>query len=223
MYEPNIASGRFAVIVAAGSTLDEDVFYRRFISDGAYSVAADAGLKVFHRLNILPDLFIGDGDSVGSAEWQWAQRHQVPAQKFPCDKDATDTQLALDFLLQRGDRDIYILGGIGSRLDHTLANLYLLTYAHERHARVTLYHPYHNVHLLTPEQPLTLHGDKGDLVSLLPVTDSITGVVAQGFRWNLTAATLYRGSTVGVSNYLVGEEASVSLATGLAFVMKVKE
>lgn len=214
---------RFAVIVAAGSQADEDAFYAPLIAQATCTVAADAGLRVFYRLGVRPDIFIGDGDSVGGEEWQWAQQTGVPTQTFPREKDATDTQLALDFLLDRGERNIRLLGGIGSRLDHTLANVYLLVYADERDARLRLCHPRHQVQLVTPERSVELHGASGDLVSIVPISETLTGVEASGFRWNLCNATLRRGTTVGVSNYLTAGHAQVSIKTGMALVMKVKE
>lgn len=211
------------MIVAAGSVPGEDEFYRPLLQGASYRIAADGGLRVFFRLGILPDLWVGDGDSVDSAEWEWAQLHHVPFQKFPCDKDATDTQLALDIALARGAKTIYILAGIGSRLDHTWGNLYLLEYADKKGARCVAINPSHEIELLTPEFPVVLAKRPQEFVSLLPITEAVGGVTMCGFRWNLTSAVLQRGSTLSISNYIVEAKATITIQTGMALVMRVRE
>ena len=212
-----------SVIVAAGSIPAEDNFYRPLITQAPRRIAADAGLRVFFRLDILPDLVVGDADSVAELEWNWALQHQVEIRKFPTDKDATDTQLALEILIEQGEPRIILLGGIGNRLDHTLANLYLLNYAYERGVVLTMIHPQHEIELVTPEHAVTLHGTPGDLVSLLTLTDTLEGVQMEGLRWNVASGSLRRGSSMGISNYLVQSTAKITTQKGLAFVMKVKE
>jgi thiamine pyrophosphokinase len=213
----------FVVIVAAGSDACEDIFYLPFIQEASYKIAADAGLRVFSRLHLVPDLLVGDADSLTSAEWKWAKEQAIPIKKFPREKDVTDTQLALDIAIEKGKSDIRILGGIGTRLDHSLANLYLLIYGYEKNTRVSLLNPWHEVYLLSPEFPCKIKGDAGDIVSVLPATHEIHGLTLEGFHWNLTRFSLKQGLSLGISNYLEGQEGMLSLEKGLAFVMKVRE
>lgn len=212
-----------AVIVTGGTTPDQDYFYRPFIKQASYNIAADVGLGVYFRLGITPDLLIGDMDSLGDEEFQWAEQNDIPVQTFPEEKDATDTQLALDVAIKMQKSEIFILGGIGSRLDHTLSNLYLLNYASERGVNARLLHPNHHVQLLTPGYMVQVQGRPRDLVSLIPISDILRGVTTTGFHWNLDNASIERGSTIGISNYLEQERGTFSLTQGFAFVMQVRE
>ncbi len=210
-------------IMAAGSTADEYEFYRTFLSQANYKIAADGGLRVFYHLQILPDLCVGDCDSVEKAEWAWAQQNHVPAQQFSPEKDSTDSELALDIAIAMKPQEIWLLGGIGSRLDHTLGNLYLLEYAYEHNATVVLMNAWHTVRLLTPLHPLNIVGAPGEIVSLIPITKTLDGVTLKGLHWELQDATLHRGPTLCLSNKLEKMQATMSLKHGLAFIIQAKE
>ncbi len=210
-------------IMAAGSLPDEYNFYRQYLENTNYKIAADAGLNVFYTLNIIPDLWVGDGDSVGNAAWQWAEQNNIPIRKYSCDKDSTDTEIALDIAITQHPQQILILGGIGSRLDHTLGNLFLLEYAYEKGANAILINPWHTVQLLTPSSPVEISGKPGDTVSIIPITKTITELNLEGFHWPLSHATLQRGPTLAISNKLEQPTAKVFLKDGLAFIVQAKE
>lgn len=189
-------------IMAAGSPPAEYEFYRTYLEQAAYRISVDGGLKVYHRLQILPHLMVGDGDSTPPGLLAWVQENHVPNQKFPVEKDATDTELALDIAISKAPDQIWILGGIGSRLDHTLGNLGLLEYAHTKKADAVLISPQHEVHLLTPSRSLTIPGTAENLFSVIPITSCLEGLCLHGFHWNLDHATVYRGHTLTISNRL---------------------
>lgn len=211
------------IIMTGGSTPQQDSYYRAFLQETSYLITADSGLKVCFRLQIVPNLFIGDADSVAHSELLWAQEQGAIIKKFPPEKDATDTQLALDFLINNRHDTIHILGGIGSRLDHTLANLYLLLYGYEQGATVVLINHNHKIQLLSNKQTLKLTGCPGDLISILPITETLSGLTIEGCRWSMNKGALRRGPAQGVSNYLLAQNGTISLQQGLAFVMQVKE
>ena len=88
-----------------------------YIENGAFVIAADAGIEKLNKAGIVPDLIIGDFDSLG------ARPSGENVRIFPVEKDDTDTMLCLKHAIGQGANDVTILGGIGGRLDHTFANI----------------------------------------------------------------------------------------------------
>ncbi len=211
-----------AIIVAAGNLESEEDFYTSLLQKRAFLIAVDGGLKLFRKQNIKPDILLGDMDSISQEDMNWACQAQIPQKKFSCDKDKTDTHLALDMAIENKNNPIYILGGIGCRLDHTLANLYLLVYGYEKGAEVRILHPSHYVTLLTPSCKKIVEKKYGAILSILPVSPILSGLTMAGFRWNLQDKSIAQGMTWTVSNFLEEETGTIFLQDGMAFVIQEK-
>lgn len=208
---------RKAAVMSGGTTPDEDYFYQTILGDYQFRVAVDMGMNVFHRLGLRPDVLVGDLDSICND----IDISQINVHKFPKDKDKTDTELAIDLCIAQEFDYIDILGGIGNRLDHTLANAYLLVYADRAVNQVRLRNSHHTIYLLTKEKPVRIRGAKGDTISLIPITEKIQGVNITGCRWEIEKGEIFQGQSRGISNYLENENANISVTDGMAFVFHV--
>ena len=177
-------------------------------------VAADSGADIARSLGLVPDVIVGDFDSVtpegaaAAAEWR----------RFPADKDATDLELALAEARDRGAGSITVVGGAGGRLDHFLANVAAL--ASDELAAVRVDALMGAARLWVVRRRGTITGRPGDLVTLLPYGGPATGVRTTGLRWPLAGDTLRAGSTRGVSNVLVASDATVSVESGVLVVVR---
>ena len=89
-------------------------------------IAADGGYSTLTKLNIKPDLVVGDFDSLGSIP----ENENVV--KHPVKKDDTDTLLAVKIGLEKGYKTFIIYGAIGGRLDHTVATIQTAAFVAER-------------------------------------------------------------------------------------------
>lgn len=210
-----------AILVAAGSQPIEDNFYKTYLEEQCYKVAIDGGIAVFYRLNIIPDYFLGDFDSADHDSIEWCKKNKVSFAQFPCDKDSTDTQLALDYVIQKGYKEILILGALGTRLDHSLANIYLLKYAHEHNVNAKIYHPNHTIQLITPKSSVIVSKELEHtlIFSLIPITPTLQGLTMKGFRWNLNNILVKQGSTLNLSNYLTDNQGTIELSDGYALLI----
>lgn len=197
-----MANKKIIAIMAAGSEKSAYEFYRSYLNKADYIIAADGGLCVLYHLHILPNLLVGDGDSTPDSLWAWALENHIPTQRFPVEKNATDTEIALDIAISHHPDLVWILGGIGSRLDHTLGNLYLLEYAHLQHIEAMLISHNHEVYLLSNQKPLILNGIKENIFSILPITENLEGLTLEGFHWNLQNTNITRYHTLTISNRL---------------------
>jgi thiamine pyrophosphokinase len=183
-------------------------------------VAADGGARHVAALGRRLDLWVGDGDSIGDDELAAIAAAGIPIQRAPVDKDESDTELALLAALDAGAARITILGALGgARLDHELANVWLL--GHPRLARcdVRLVDAAARIRLVGPGRA-DLGGRIGDLVSLLPFAGAASGLVTEGLRYPLRDERLSAGPTRGLSNVRVSSEASLVVASGRILIVE---
>ena len=118
---------KYKILIITGGKVEE-IFISGLIEEEKYTmiIAADRGLELTERLGILPDLIVGDFDSVSDTVLRKYRDKSIPIKTFPKEKDKTDTQLAIEMSLEYHPDRLDIVGATGSRCDHMLANLYLL-------------------------------------------------------------------------------------------------
>ena len=177
-------------------------------------VAADSGADVALGLGLVPDVIVGDFDSVTPAGLAAAAEQR----RFPADKDATDLALALAEARDRGAASITVLGGAGGRLDHFLANVAVL--ASEDLAGVRVDALMGPARLWVVRRQQTISGALGQVVTLLAHGGPATGVCTTGLRWALAGETLEAGSSRGVSNVFTAPEATVTLESGVILAIR---
>jgi len=192
-----------------------------WLMPGARVICADGGARHAERLGLQPDLLLGDFDSLPEEEVARWQERGVEVRRLPREKDQTDTHLAMDVAVERGAREILLLGATGERLDHTWANVLLLPRFVEQGVQVRLVNE-SNVLTVTRDSEV-VRGRPGDFVSLLPLTPEVTGVTLRGFKYPLQNATLCWGESLGVSNELLGREGDVQLRHGWLAVIKARD
>lgn len=177
---------------------------------GDLVIAADGGYA--HMGGIKPDLVVGDFDSLG----------YVPADeqvvRHPAEKDDTDTMLAARIGVERGYRAFMLLGGVGGRLDHTLANIQTLAFLRENGARAALIGEGETIVFLQNES-LSLRAGLSGIVSVFSYGAVAYGVYERGLAYALTDATLTDTNPLGVSNAFTGEPADISVREGRLVVL----
>ena len=176
-------------------------------------IAADSGLGHAFALGCAVDVVVGDLDSVEPADARAATAAGAEIEQHPADKDATDLELALDAARARGAEHITVIGGHGGRVDHFAANLLLLASPSLAGLRVEA--RLGDARLIVVRERTDLHGEVGDLCSLLPLGGVAQGVVTEGLRFPLRSEDLAPGSTRGISNVFVDPHAQVSLTGGV--------
>lgn len=184
-------------------------------------IAADGGARHLLKLERLPDILIGDLDSLTLEEVQHMEEQGVRIQRYPTDKDWTDLELALRFAVESSYSSIRLVAALGGRLDQTLGNLYLLTQEKFKELDIALDDGQECVQIIRHE--LHLIGKPGDRVSLIPIDEKVTQVSTRGLRWPLHNETLNRHSTRGISNELLKNQASITIDTGLLLCIHTRK
>lgn len=179
-------------------------------------IGVDGGCRILDAWHILPDLVIGDMDSVPTALLNQYKKEHIPTLMYPSVKDETDLELALNLALDSSPSRITILGALGDRLDHTLANVLLLSRCLEHGVPAKIMDDQQSIYLV--DSYLELTGKPGDLFSLMPVKATITGVTLSGLQYPLKNATLAFSSPQGLSNIFTSSQVVVQIQKGMALV-----
>lgn len=194
-----------AVIIGNGDIRDYNYIKSKLRSDD-YIICADGGLRHLEKLDIKADIAIGDFDSA-------EQAFSVKTLKYPIDKDYTDSELALEYALKSGYSEILMLAVTGTRLDHTITNIMLLT----KSDNVSIIDDKNEIFAL--RNKLTLEGRINKTLSVIPITQKLEGVTSKGLKYKLDNDTLYFATGRGNSNLITDNECVIMLKSGIGIVI----
>ncbi len=181
-------------------------------------IAADGGLNHIVRLDLRPDMIIGDLDSAQPVQLQQARAHGVEVKQFPTDKDETDLELALIAAVRHDCDPIRIIGAVGDRLDQTLGNVYLLALTELVGRDVRMVNGKQTICLARPGET-HVTGQPGDTLSLLPISGDVSGIVTEGLQYPLNGETLRFGPARGMSNVVLTTSARIKFKDGLLLLV----
>lgn len=173
-----------------------------------YIIAADGGYRWCLQEGLRPNLLLGDFDSLSQN-----LPADLPALVYPCEKDDTDTMLAIKAGLDLGYRHFHLHGCAGGRLDHTLANLQALSYLAAHGARGFLYAETETFTAIK-EETLVLPAQADSNFSLFCLGSDASGVTIAGARYLLADGILSASFPLGVSNRFIGKPVSISVKSG---------
>lgn len=208
------------VIICGGSIRDYK-YMGRYLEGADIVIAVDSGAAHIESLKAVPDLLTGDFDSISQSDYDSLTDSGVETLRFPVEKDKTDSELAVELAMERGCSTVVLLGALGTRLDHSLSNVYLLKKLLERGVKGIIADEHNEVYLT--DSCITLGMEAGAKLSLLPISGCVKGVTTQGLYYPLKDATLEIGSSWGVSNEFVNEAATVTVTDGLLLVIKSRD
>ena len=180
-------------------------------------VAADGGARHAAPLGLPLHQVVGDFDSLSAADADELEAAGVSVSRFPTEKDATDTELALLAALNAGATEIALLCTWGGRSDHAIGTLALLSHPRGGAANVVILDEQTRTQLLRSGAALSLRGTPGRIISITPWGGDAT-VSATGVRWPLDAAVLVAGSTRGISNVATAAESIITAHNGAVLV-----
>lgn len=196
------------LIVGAG---ERPVFRKAYNPDEYLIIAADGGYEYLKDAGISPHVWIGDFDSTIREEG--VEASGVKQIKLPCEKDDTDTYAAVKYAMEQGYDEFHIYGVTGGRLDHTLANIKLLSHVTSCGKKVYLYSPTEVVTAIENSE-ITLNGRLKGYVSIFSLTDISEGVSIKGLKYELNNYMMTGTDQLGVSNEFMGRDAVVSVKQG---------
>lgn len=182
-----------------------------------YIICADGGYAFCIKENIVPDVIIGDFDS-----WQGELPKSGQIVQYPKDKDDTDTLLCLKYGMKHGFSDFVIVGGMGGRLDHTIANLQCMSFAADHGKSVWMVEPCNAVTMISGGS-VEINQKEGFKLSLLSFSEECRGVFAHGVKYPLENAVLHNSFPIGISNEFAESKAKITCLSGKLLICLSKD
>ncbi len=172
-----------------------------------FVVCADKGVSYCRAAGIRPDFLCGDGDSAGD-DWIWAQNEGITIERYSPDKDATDLQLALDFITGQKDcGHLYVTGIWGGRFDHAFSNVFSIAAWSKIYKCPTIMADQLECFIpLVKGQTINVEFSLSpEAISLLPVSQKAV-VSLTGVQWPLHEKVLSKTNPYAISNRLAKEQ-----------------
>lgn len=199
-----------AVIIGGGEIFDYTEISSHIQSEDKV-ICADCGYDHAISMGISPQIVIGDLDSIRSMP------KDVPIQKYPPEKNETDLELCITWARSQNIKEFLFLGVTGGRLDHTLANLFLIAGVMQAGDTIRILDDTYEMRPLCNDT-MTIENYCGHLLSVIPFTTCV-GVTNHGLQYPLQNETLYPNKARGVSNVIKNSPAHISVHQGTLLVM----
>ena len=198
------------VLIVLGGDAPGVELLKACADEADFSIAADRGLEAFDAAGLEPDMLVGDMDSV-SQNVLARYESRLSEDRLNCIKNDTDCEYALNLAISRGATEIVLLGALGGRLDHALANLMMVVRAARRGVWAEI--RAEGVQIVRINESYTLTGAKGSTVSLLPLGEA-RGISVRGCYYTIEDFTLASDTSRGVSNVVTADEAVFTVREG---------
>ncbi|MFF2887439.1 thiamine diphosphokinase [Paenibacillus sp. NPDC057967] len=208
------------IIIFAGGNLGP--WALQHITPSDTLIGADSGAIYLISNGFAPHIAIGDFDSVTESEMELIrERSGNTISCDPIDKNYTDTEMAFRLALDMKPDGLLLLGALGTRFDHSLANVHLLALANELGIEAAIVDE-HNEICLISKTTLFQRGHHPQ-VSLLPLSEQVTGITLTGFQYPLNEATLTIGQSLGISNVMKAEQGKIEVRNGRLLVIRSRD
>lgn len=213
------------IIIFANGELPDLVKARVLLREDDFIIAADGGTRHALALGKIPNVIVGDLDSLPAGFEISKFDNEVVL--YPKDKNETDLELAIQHALTLTPEQVIILAALGGRLDQTLGNIALISDFRHGERRANRQGGAFDLRLddgieevfFCREQVQINGASGGDTVSLIPWQGEVTGIITTGLKWPLQNETLYPHKTRGISNEMIGETATVQIKSGMLLII----
>ena len=193
-------------------------------------IAVDGGLKYLEDSGIVPDFLLGDFDSLGAEYAETVAKYRAMGddhfRQFPVVKDDTDTMAAARLGISRGYKEFLIYGGLGGRLDHTMANIQTMVWILRNGGRAWLLDRNTLVTVLGPGE-FRIPEDFVGTVSLFALDERLENVTIRGMKYEVENAAVTNDYPVGCSNETVqradGAQGLFSIGKGTGLLVMTRK
>lgn len=206
------------LIITGGEKPSKELLLREIQwADGI--ICADSGFDAVEDYREKIILVIGDFDSTHRRNA--IEKSNISVEVLTPMKDETDTEMAFLRMLEHGPEEIHLLGGVGSRWDHSIATILSLEAYLDRCEKITMIDEHNELQMLGSG---TYSVEKGDYryFSVIPISDFVV-LSTYGLKYEVSELELLRKKTRGVSNEIIREDASVTIHEGTALFIKSKD
>lgn len=212
-------------VIVSGGTIAED-FAARLIRklQPEYVIGVDKGIEFLYAHQIMPTHIVGDFDSVRQEVLTYYQEETtVPIRRFQPEKDASDTEIALRLAIELGAENVWILGGTGTRLDHVMANIQILSIAQRAGVKAYLIDDCNRISLEETEVILSKNESFGKYFSIFPFGGIVEDISIEGAKYPLSHYRLCPDSSMCVSNEMKEDKVKITFPKGKILLMETRD
>lgn len=213
------------VLIITGGNVNQKLLME-FINNNPHciKICVDGGLRIAYDNQIELDYVVGDFDTIDEKIIQYYKEEtDVPIREFNPVKDNTDTDIALELAISLDPEEIVVIGAIGSRMDHTIANVQILKKAMDAGIKAYLLDEHNRISMIDSSVTIKKNMQYGDYVSLLPITRRIEKITLKGFKYPLQEYTMEYGESLGISNEIIDDEAEVLFDNGILLMIEARD
>lgn len=208
-----IALNKNIVIISGGRLGNPDFFMKCLTQvDNRLLICCDGGARHLAASGLLPDVLVGDMDSIEPLQQMQYERQGVKIIRHPVEKDFTDTALALEYALSLEPQSIQIWGALGGRIDHAMANVHLLLTGKYLGVKTCLLDEFCEV--FVAQTDVHFENAVGCVVSLLALSPQVEGITLHGFAYPMTDGVLTLPESRGISNVVLKDPAGIHVRSG---------
>lgn len=205
------------VIISNGEVKNRE-FFKKLIKKSDYIIAVNGGSKHAKNFGLIPDLIIGDLDSISKEDYVYFQSKGSTFLRYDPIKNKTDVHLAIEHVIKSEFKEILLICVFGDRIDHIIANIFLLLKVVEAGIKIKIIDEFNEIILI--QNFGKIKGNIGDTVSLIPLTETVTGIQLTGLKYIPKDGTLKMNDTLGISNILTKKVATIQINNGKLLVIK---
>lgn len=207
------------LIVASGK-IDDLGLLETLLRESDFIVCADGGLDHLRKVDAIPDLVLGDLDSISQEGLRYIGDKKISLEKFPKMKDETDTELAIRYLIENAYDNITLTGVTGSRMDHTMANIFLLKDLKKRGISSKIVDDNNSIYF---EDSRMEFKKTDEYISIVPLKEDGIVISLEGFLYPLSKKQIDFGSTMCISNRIVEDLGIIEIHSGEALIFKSRD
>ena len=206
------------VIFLNGEYKYSQEFMDRLVSEETICFCADGGANFAFQYGKVPEMIIGDLDSIEKKVLEYYKSKNILIKKFPKDKDFTDFELILKEINKISENKnfvekIFVVGGLGKRIDMTLSNLFIM----EKYKNLVFLQE--NEEIFYAEKSFVLKNKKECEFSIIPISEKVEKLTLKGFKFETDKLDVKRESSRLVSNVILENEASVEFENGKLIII----
>ncbi len=205
------------IVIIGNGTINDIIYHKKLLHDIDVIICADGGASNAKKMDVIPDYIIGDLDSTNPDILDYFKKNKT---KIINDnnQDKTDMELAISLAESLHPKKIIIIGAIGYRIDHTIANILCLNRI-KKNITTQIIDNKNIIELVDNTKDII--GEKEEIISIIPLTD-IIGLSYKGMKWLLSDKNTKFG-WFGISNKIIENKANISLKKGKILVIRVRD
>lgn len=208
------------IAIVAGGVLEKNYLFQ--IQKADFIIGVDFGAWWLLKQGVVPQMAIGDFDSVSKIQLAKIKKRVKAIKKFIAEKDATDLELAGEEAINIGAEEVFIYGALGGRFDHSLGGIEVLTKLESHNIRGYIVDKFNKIHIVRRLQEKFSRGSDFPYISFIALTNRAV-VTLTGFVYNGKKISLIRGSTRGISNQIKNSVATITVHSGRVLAIQSKD